>query len=86
MQCLQYVFFSFLSLQKYKIHVKGYHSKPSPDSEKSLPRRTASPVLKFLDPPQNLTNYEISNKAMNIGEKTGKKNNLELILKQSKCI
>ena len=72
MQCLQYVFFSFFSLQKYKIHVKGYQNHPQ------TPRNlyhagTASPVLKFLDPPHNLTNYEISNKAMNIGEKLKKK-------------
>ena len=46
MQCLQYVFYSLISLQKDRVYVKGHQNNLQ--TSKIIPR---PPVLKFLDPP-----------------------------------
>ena len=45
MQCLQYVFYSILSLQQHRVCVMGHHFK------KYTAPGPRPPVLKFLDPP-----------------------------------
>ena len=49
MQCLQYVFYALLSLQKHRVCVKGHQKIFTP--QKLYRAGTAPPVLKFLDPP-----------------------------------
>ena len=48
MQCLQYVFYSLLSLQKHRVCVKGHQNNLQ--TSKIIP---CPQVLKFLDPPQH---------------------------------
>ena len=58
MQCLQYLFYHQLPLQKHRICVKGHqilriHSQ----TPRILPRRDRPTALIFLDPPLNAVTY-----------------------------
>ena len=57
-KCLQYLFYSLLSLQKHRVCVKGHQNALRPKKNYTAPG-LRPPVLKFLDPPLHITTYTI---------------------------
>ena len=57
MQCLQYAFYSLLSLQNIQGICEGASKQSSCRPKKSYHAGTVPPVLKILDPPMSTTEY-----------------------------